>query len=148
MRFVHLLKVRKKKITKKKTRFLKNNPQVRGTVFRIYRITPRKPNSAIRTLAQIAIFNDILRRKIFAYIPGGNRTTRPVVQWNEVLYRGGRTQDIRGAHYKLVRGNRGCPGIREKLGSRSKYGTKSIEIALKKLVVKRRPFRTKKYTAR
>ena len=142
MKYNICIKSVKKKLCK--TRYLKGKPQIRGTVFRIYRTTPRKPNSAIRVLAQVLIFTDTMGRKLFAYIPGGNRS-RPVVQWNEVLIRGGRTQDVRGLHYKLVRGNRGCKGLQKKREARSKYGAKSLFLALKRLTVSRRPLRKSKF---
>lgn len=72
-------------------------PQKRG-VCRILRImTPRKPNSAQRKVVRVLLSN---RKMITAYIPGHGHNLQ---EHSAVLVRGGRTKDLPGLRYKLMR---------------------------------------------
>ncbi|KAJ9505953.1 hypothetical protein QJQ45_002744 [Haematococcus lacustris] len=46
-----------------------------------------------------------------------------------VLVRGGRTKDLPGVRYKVVRGRYDCAGVKDRKQSRSKYGTKRPKAA-------------------
>jgi small subunit ribosomal protein S12 len=60
---------------------------------------PKKPNSATRKIAKVRIFGS--GRMVTCAISGiGHRLQEFAV----VLVRGGRTKDLPGVHYKMVRG--------------------------------------------
>lgn len=46
-----------------------------------------------------------------------------------VLVRGGRTKDLVGLKYKIVRGVYDCAGVKDRRTSRSKYGAKRPKAA-------------------
>jgi small subunit ribosomal protein S12 len=72
-------------------------PQQRGTVLRLDIIKPKKPNSAKRKVAKVALRN---KRHIMAYIPGIGHN---VQKHFDVLVRGGRVPDLPGVRYHLFR---------------------------------------------
>lgn len=110
---------RKKKYTYiTKTLHLQKCPQKKGICQKIYTTTPKKPNSAIRKIAKIKLSNNKI---IVAYIPGEKHTLK---EHNFVLVRGGKTKDLPGIHYKLIRGALDFSGVINRKSSRSKYGTK------------------------
>jgi len=79
---------------------------------------PKKPNSALRKVAKVKINNNI----VYAYIPGINHN---LSIHSNVLIKGGRTQDLPGLNYKIIRGTLDAsPVIRTT--SRSKYGCKKL----------------------
>jgi len=111
-------KPRKPWIIKNKRKDLQGCPQRKGTCLRVFVTTPRKPNSALRKVARIVLTN---KKFITAYIPGiGHNLQKHSV----VLVRGGRTTDLPGSKYKVVRGVYDLRGLHERTVSRSKYGTK------------------------
>ena len=60
-------KPRKKVVKKSKSPALQNCPQKRGVCIRVYTMTPKKPNSALRKIARVRLTNGI---EVTAYIPG------------------------------------------------------------------------------
>ena len=60
-------KGRKPKSKKSKTVGLAGSPQRRGVCTRVYTVTPKKPNSALRKVARIRLTSGA---EITAYIPG------------------------------------------------------------------------------
>jgi len=113
-----LKKLRKKKEKKKKTPTLFKNPKKKGICLKVYTRTPKKPNSALRKVAKIKLFN---KKKVEAYIPGIGHNLQ---QYSVVLMRGGRVQDLPGVKYHLIRGKHDFQGVKLRKTSRSKYGTK------------------------
>lgn len=103
---------------KKKSPALKANPQKRGVCVRVYTTTPKKPNSALRKVARVKLVNGI---EVTAYIPGIGHNLQ---EHSIVLIRGGRTKDLPGVRYKIVRGALDTAGVVNRKQSRSKYGTK------------------------
>ena len=83
---------------KKKSPALKGNPQKRGVCVRVYTTTPKKPNSALRKVARVKLVNGI---EVTAYIPGIGHNLQ---EHSIVLIRGGRTKDLPGVRYKIIRG--------------------------------------------
>jgi small subunit ribosomal protein S12 len=82
-------------------------------------MTPRKPNSATRSVVRIKI----IKTKVLltAYIPGiGHKLTK----YSTILFRGGRTQDLPGLKYKVIRGKHDLAPVIGRRTSRSKYGIK------------------------
>ena len=103
---------------KKKSPALKNNPQKRGVCVRVYTTTPKKPNSALRKVARVKLVNGI---EVTAYIPGIGHNLQ---EHSIVLIRGGRTKDLPGVRYKIIRGALDTAGVVNRKQGRSRYGTK------------------------
>ncbi|MDK9581167.1 30S ribosomal protein S12 [Sneathia sanguinegens] len=103
---------------KKKSPALKANPQKRGVCVRVYTTTPKKPNSALRKVARVKLVNGI---EVTAYIPGIGHNLQ---EHSIVLIRGGRTKDLPGVRYKIIRGALDTAGVVNRKQARSRYGTK------------------------
>jgi small subunit ribosomal protein S12 len=111
-------KGRERPKTKKKSPALKGSPQRRGVCTRVYTITPRKPNSALRKVARVRLTSGI---EVTAYIPGVGHNLQ---EHSIVLVRGGATPDLPGVRYKIVRGTLDTSGVRDRRQARSRYGAK------------------------
>ena len=111
---------RKRNLIKKKTKSpaLKNCPQRRGVCTRVYTITPKKPNSAIRKVARIKLSSGF---EVTAYIPGIGHNLQ---EHSVVLIRGGRVKDLPGVKYHVIRGTLDTGGVINRIQSRSKYGVR------------------------
>lgn len=109
---------RKKQTDKSKAPALKSCPQRRGICLRVYTVTPKKPNSALRKVARVRLTSGY---EVTAYIPGvGHNLQEHAV----VLVRGGRVKDLPGVRYHIVRGTLDTAGVKNRVQSRSKYGVK------------------------
>ena len=107
----------KKKYQKPALRF---SPQRKGVCVKVFTTKPKKPNSAIRKLARVKLDRQTI---VTVAIPGqGHQLQKHSI----VLIRGGRTRDVPGVKYKMVRGKFDL-GIHENFSrrnARSKYGLK------------------------
>nr|YP_009671361.1 ribosomal protein S12 [Passiflora obovata]YP_009671404.1 ribosomal protein S12 [Passiflora obovata]QCX30643.1 ribosomal protein S12 [Passiflora obovata]QCX30644.1 ribosomal protein S12 [Passiflora obovata] len=101
-----------------KTPALRGCPQRRGICIRVYTITPKKPNSALRKVARVRLTSGF---EITAYIPGIGHNSQ---QHSVVLVRGGRVKDLPGVRYHIVRGTLDAVGVKDRQQGRSKYGVK------------------------
>ncbi len=97
---------------------LRGNPQKRGVCTRVFTITPKKPNSALRKVARVRLTTG---SEVTAYIPGIGHNLQ---EHSVVLVRGGRIKDLPGVRYHIVRGTLDTLGVEDRKQSRSKYGTK------------------------
>nr|YP_009668629.1 ribosomal protein S12 [Adenia mannii]YP_009668673.1 ribosomal protein S12 [Adenia mannii]QCW93391.1 ribosomal protein S12 [Adenia mannii]QCW93392.1 ribosomal protein S12 [Adenia mannii] len=97
---------------------LRGCPQRRGRCARVYTITPKKPNSALRKVARVRLTSGF---EITAYIPGIGHNSQ---QHSVVLVRGGRVKDLPGVRYHIVRGTLDAVGVKDRQQGRSKYGVK------------------------
>ncbi|RLD99561.1 MAG: 30S ribosomal protein S12 [Aquificota bacterium] len=97
---------------------LQNCPQKRGVCTRVYTVTPKKPNSALRKVARVRLTNGI---EVTAYIPGIGHNLQ---EHSVVLIRGGRVKDLPGIRYHIIRGTLDAAGVEGRRQARSKYGTK------------------------
>lgn len=95
-----------------------SSPQRRGVCTRVGTMTPKKPNSALRKYARVRLSNQI---EVTAYIPGIGHNLQ---EHSVVLLKGGRTKDLPGVRYKVIRGTLDTAGVSERKQSRSSYGTK------------------------
>jgi small subunit ribosomal protein S12 len=102
----------------RKSPALQGNPQRRGVCVRVYTSTPKKPNSALRKVARVKLTNGI---EVTTYIPGEGHNLQ---EHSIVLVRGGRTKDLPGVRYKVIRGALDTAGVANRKKSRSKYGAK------------------------
>ncbi len=109
---------RKKVIKKSKSPALQGCPQKRGVCIRVYTMTPKKPNSALRKIAKVRLTNGI---EVIAYIPGEGHNLQ---EHSIVLVRGGRVKDLPGVKYHIIRGALDTAGVEGRKKARSKYGTK------------------------
>ncbi len=113
--------VRKGRTTRKiktKAPALKGSPQRRGVCTRVYTMTPRKPNSALRKVARVRLTSGV---EVTCYIPGVGHNLQ---EHSIVLVRGGRVKDLAGVRYKIVRGTLDTAGVRDRQQARSRYGSK------------------------
>lgn len=111
-------KSRKVLANKSKSTALEGNPQKRGICIRVYTMTPKKPNSALRKVARVRLSN---RVEVTTYIPGIGHNLQ---EHSVVLVRGGRVRDLPGIRYHIIRGTLDSVGVEGREKSRSKYGTK------------------------
>ena len=106
---------------KTKTPALRGAPQKRGVCTRVYTVTPRKPNSALRKVARVRLTN---QQEVTVYIPGEGHNLQ---EHSVVLIRGGRIKDLPGVRYHIVRGTLDASGVANRKKSRSKYGAKATK---------------------
>jgi small subunit ribosomal protein S12 len=97
---------------------LNSCPQKRGVCVRVYTVTPKKPNSALRKVARVRLSGG---KEVTAYIPGEGHNLQ---EHSIVLVRGGRVKDLPGVKYHIVRGALDTAGVEGRNQSRSLYGVK------------------------
>jgi len=107
-----------KPIRRNPTKDLEGSPFRKGICVKVYTVPPKKPNSANRSIAKVALSTGI---KVVCYIPGEGHNLQ---EHSLVLVRGGRVKDLPGVRYKIVRGVYDCAGVKNRKRARSKYGTK------------------------
>ena len=130
---IHQLVKNKRRSKKKKNKApalafsfnaLKNKPKKysspfkRGVCLKVFTVTPKKPNSALRKVARVRLTNQM---EVSAYIPGEGHNLQ---EHSVVLLRGGRVRDLPGVRYHIVRGVLDTSGVEGRKQGRSKYGTK------------------------
>jgi len=93
-------------------------PFKRGVCLKVYTVTPKKPNSALRKVARVRLTNGT---EVTAYIPGEGHNLQ---EHSVVMIRGGRVKDLPGVRYHVVRGILDTTGVEGRRQGRSKYGTK------------------------
>jgi len=122
---------RRNKVSKIKTpaltfsfNVLKNRPKKcdspfkRGVCLKVFTVTPKKPNSALRKVARVRLTNGM---EVSAYIPGESHNLQ---EHSIVLLRGGRVRDLPGVRYHIVRGVLDTGAVEGRKQARSKYGAK------------------------
>ena len=103
---------------KNKAPALKGSPQRRGVCTRVFTVTPRKPNSALRKVARVRLTSGV---EVTCYIPGEGHNLQ---EHSIVLVRGGRVRDLPGVRYKIIRGALDAAGVKNRKQARSRYGAK------------------------
>lgn len=111
-------KGRTKETNRTKSPALKRCPQKRGVCTRVFTMTPKKPNSALRKVARVRLTN---KEEVTAYIGGIGHNLQ---EHSVVLIRGGRVKDLPGVRYHVVRGSLDTGGVEKRMQGRSKYGAK------------------------
>lgn len=94
------------------------SPFKKGICVKVFTVTPKKPNSALRKVARVRLSNGM---EVTAYIPGEGHNLQ---EHSVVLIRGGKVKDLPGVRYHVVRGVLDTGGVEGKTQSRSKYGAK------------------------
>lgn len=132
------------KFGRKKDRILQGKPQVRGVCIRVRHMSPKKPHSANRWVAQVRLTSAGSGNKsnktatagasassgtqatskskgkvTIAFIPGEGHNLQ---EHSMVLLRGGRVKDLPGVRHRVIRGKYDCAGVVNRKTSRSKYG--------------------------
>ena len=95
------------------------SPFKRGVCLKVTTTTPKKPNSALRKIARVRLSNGM---EVTAYIPGVGHNLQ---EHSIVLIKGGRTKDLPGVRYKVIRGVYDTQGVDGRRQSRSLYGAKA-----------------------
>lgn len=96
-------------------------PFKRGVCLKVFTITPKKPNSALRKVARVRLTNGM---EVTAYIPGEGHNLQ---EHSIVVIRGGRVKDLPGVRYHIVRGILDTIGVEGRKQERSKYGVKKLK---------------------
>ncbi len=91
----------------------------RGVCLKVFTVTPKKPNSALRKVCRLRLTNGM---EVTAYIPGEGHNLQ---EHSVVLIRGGRVKDLPGVRYHVVRGILDTEGVSNRRQQRSKYGAKA-----------------------
>jgi small subunit ribosomal protein S12 len=94
------------------------SPFKRGVCLKVFTMTPKKPNSALRKVARVRLTNQM---EVTAYIPGEGHNLQ---EHSIVVLRGGRVKDLPGVRYHIVRGVLDTGGVEGRKQQRSKYGAK------------------------
>lgn len=121
------------KYSRTKTPALKQRPQRKGICLRVFTRTPKKPNSALRKVAKVRIFNFThplcINRDftVTAYIPGEGHNLQ---EYAFVLLRGGRVKDLPGVKYHIIRGVLDTQSVVSRKQGRSKYGTPKKPVSI------------------
>lgn len=100
-------------------------PQRRGVCLKVYTMTPKKPNSALRKVAKVRLTNGY---EVMGYIGGEGHNLQ---EHSVVMLRGGRVKDLPGVRYHIIRGVLDCQGVEKRNQSRSLYGAKRPKAAKK-----------------
>jgi len=103
---------------RKRTELSKGAPFKRGVCLKVTTTTPKKPNSALRKIARVRLSNGM---EVTAYIPGVGHNLQ---EHSIVLLKGGKTKDLPGVRYKVIRGVYDTQGVEGRRKSRSSYGAK------------------------
>jgi small subunit ribosomal protein S12 len=115
-----LVSFRIRKIKKKRTKALKGSPQKKGDCIRVFKMSPKKPNSAKRSVARVLLSN---KKKTTVYIPGVGHNLQ---KHSTILVRGGRAQDLPGVNFRAIRGKFDLDRVYGRGKSRSKYGGRKV----------------------
>jgi len=119
-----LVKKRRTKIKNiTKSAALAGNPQQRGVCTRVYTVTPKKPNSALRKVCKARLSSGY---EVTVYIPGEGHNLQ---EHSIVLVRGGRVRDLPGVRYHIIRGVLDTAGVANRKQGRSRYGAKRPKAA-------------------
>ena len=111
-----------KKLKKKSSPKLRNNPQKKAVCLRVLTISPKKPNSANRRVVKTNITH--YKTKLTAKVPGESHSLQ---QHSTVLLRGSRVRDLIGVSYSVVRGKYDLSGVQNRKTARSRFGVKKLK---------------------
>ena len=111
-----------KKLKRKNSPKLKNNPQKKAVCLRVLTISPKKPNSANRRVVKTSVTH--YKTKLTAKIPGESHNLQ---QHSTILVRGSRVRDLIGVSYTAVRGKFDLQGVANRKTARSRFGVKKLK---------------------
>lgn len=108
---------------RKKKETAKGAPFKQGVCLKVTTTTPKKPNSALRKICRVRLSNGM---EVTAYIPGMGHNLQ---EHSIVLVKGGKTKDLPGVRYKVIRGVYDAAGVEARRQGRSCYGAKKPKAA-------------------
>ena len=73
------------------------SPFKKGVCTKVFTVSPKKPNSALRKVAKVRLSNGM---EVTAYIPGEGHNLQ---EHSAVVIRGGKVRDLIGIRYHIVR---------------------------------------------
>ncbi|PIW36435.1 MAG: 30S ribosomal protein S12 [Candidatus Kerfeldbacteria bacterium CG15_BIG_FIL_POST_REV_8_21_14_020_45_12] len=112
------LQTRMNALRRRRVKLPKGSPFMRGVCVKVTTTTPKKPNSALRKIARVRLSNG---QEVTAYIPGEGHNLQ---EHSIVMIKGGRTPDLPGVRYRIVRGVYDTQGVEGRKVTRSRYGVK------------------------
>jgi len=119
----------KRRLTYSRAPILKKNPQRRGVCTKVYKMAPKKPCSARRSVAWVLFINKTEKKGTLCHIPGETHNLR---MYSRVLVRGGRVKDLPGVRCRIVRTSHSSvsdlQGLYRRTNSKSRYGTRNTLI--------------------
>jgi small subunit ribosomal protein S12 len=123
-------KLRKiKKKTFSRAPILKKNPQRKGVCTKVYKMPPKKPCSARRSVTWVLFIKGSEKKGTLCHIPGETHNLR---MYSRVLVRGGRVKDLPGVRCRIVRSTHSSvsdlQGLFKRTNSRSRYGARNSSI--------------------
>jgi small subunit ribosomal protein S12 len=105
---------------------LKKNPQRRGVCTKVYKMPPKKPCSARRSVAWVLFIKGFEKKGALCHIPGETHNLR---MYSRVLVRGGRVKDLPGVRCRIIRTTHHSVsdlfGLYKRQNSRSRYGARN-----------------------
>lgn len=133
--FNQLVKGARKNLKKYRKNCIKTPCQLRGLCVEVKTMTPKKPNSALRKIAKVKLFNTCFRKHeygetskttlkgktLIAKIPGEGHNLK---EFSVVLLYKSNVRDLPGIGHKIVRGTLDCAGVTNRKQARSRYGAK------------------------
>lgn len=96
--------------------YKKENPFKRGVCTKVTKMTPKKPNSAVRKIARVRLSN---KQVVTAYIPGEGHNLQ---EHSVVMVKARKRPDLPGVKYQVVRGVFDAAPVDARRQARSKYG--------------------------
>jgi small subunit ribosomal protein S12 len=115
-----------KKKRRAKLPFFNSNPFKKALCLKVLKFSPKKPNSANRSVAKVRILST--NKIVYVAIPGINHNLQ---EHATVLIRGAGVRDLPYIRVKAVPGCFDFTGYSNRLRSRSKYGTKIPSLKVK-----------------
>jgi small subunit ribosomal protein S12 len=136
--FNQLIKGARKDLKKYRKNTTKIPSQFRGLCREVKTMTPKKPNSALRKIAKVELFNTNFRKHeygqksnvklkgntLITYIGGEGHNLK---EYSVVLIRKRNRKDLPGVRCEVIRGALDASGVSARRQGRSKYGAKKPE---------------------
>ena len=117
----------KRRYTYSRAPILRKNPQRKGVCTKVYKMAPKKPCSARRSVAWVLFIRKNEKRGALCHIPGETHNLR---MYSRVLVRGGRVKDLPGVRCRIIRTTHSSisdlQGLYKRTNSRSRYGTRNF----------------------
>jgi small subunit ribosomal protein S12 len=117
---------KRNKIIIKNITSLRLKPQVKSITQKVMIITPKKPNSARRSVVKVSL---IFKNNVFAYVPGIGHNLR---KHSLVLIQGRGARDLPGVSFRCIRNKFDLASVLNRTTRRSIFGVKiKVENKLK-----------------
>jgi small subunit ribosomal protein S12 len=136
--FNQLIKGARKNLKKYRKHNIKMPCQMRGLCVEVKKMSPKKPNSANRSIAKVRLFNTNFRKHEYGQKSNVKMAGTTLIvkiggeqhnlkEYSVVLFRSRNSKDLPGVRYEVVRGALDCSGVNARRQARSRYGSKKPE---------------------